>query len=76
MTASVPLSPDQQATLYRTFFLLLKYDLLIFNQFNTNCSACQGYVELSRTASTRRLNIPYMDFSVNFKIWFQTSLAV
>ena len=31
-TASVPLSPDQQATLYRTFVLLLKYVLLVFHQ--------------------------------------------
>lgn len=31
MTASVPLSPDQQTTLYRTFVLLLKYALHIFS---------------------------------------------
>lgn len=32
VAASVPLSPDQQATLYRTFVLLLKYVLLVFHQ--------------------------------------------
>lgn len=31
VTASVPLSPDQQTTLYRTFVLLLKYALHIFS---------------------------------------------
>lgn len=36
VTASVPLSPDQQATLYRTFVLLLKYALLTFNHLPPN----------------------------------------
>lgn len=48
-TASVPLSPDQQAMLYRTFVLLLKYASLTFS-YNHQTDSFMDVLCLNRAA--------------------------